>query len=219
MVPSQQSTFDGVDITRADELDLLGTVINSDMRWNAHIKRIANEASKCIGFLKRCTKYFSPLDLRNIYYSHIRPKMEYNSHIWAGASKESLKLLDRVQDRVIKLIGDLEVVGTIDSLERRRKVGSISLFYRYFHGECSVEIAKLLPAIKIFGRNSRSSVNAHAFHLNEISERTTHYRDSFLARNLRIWNKLPANVFPDVYNPTLFKQNINCLFSATHPQF
>ena len=32
--------------------------------------------------------------------------MEYNSHLWAAASKSALDFVDRIQSRALKLIGD-----------------------------------------------------------------------------------------------------------------
>ena len=214
--PSVNLTLDSVNISESESLELLGIAINSDMRWNAHIIKIAKEASKCLGFLKRCTKYFTPSDLRDIYVSYIRPKMEYNCHIWAGASKTTLDYLDRVQNRAIKLINNAEVANTLDSLEHRRNVACITLFYRYFHGRCSLEVSELLPKIKTFGRNSRASNRAHAFHVCEIYERTTQYRaNSFFARTLRMWNALPANTFPEIYDIQRFKTNVHRFLSCS----
>ena len=46
--------------------------------------------------------------------------MEYNSYLWAGASKSILKLLGRVQERAKVLINDNRLSNSIDSLEHRR---------------------------------------------------------------------------------------------------
>ena len=170
LVPSQNLSLSGIDIAEADTLSLLGLTIQNDMRWNTHIISVAKEASKCLGFLKRCRKYFSASDIRKIYVSYIRPRMEYNSHVWTGASRSSLELLDRVQRRAIKIIGDKSISDSLESLEHRRCVGSISLFYRYFNGNCSREVHELLPELKTFGRSTRSSSRAHSFHMVEIPE-------------------------------------------------
>ena len=174
------------------------------------------ECSQKPWFLKRCKKYFTPSDLCNIYVSYIRPKMEYNSHIWAGASSVSLQLLDRIQNRVKKLIGDPQVAETLDPLELRRNVGCLSLFYRYFYGGCLEEITEILPSIKVFGRQSRFSARAHHFHIDEKVERTAHYRaNSFFFRTVRMWNSLPANAFPADYNIGLFKLNVYRFYKNT----
>ena len=70
---------------KSEILEVLGTSIRSDLRWDDHVFNVSKEAAKCLGFLKRCKKYFTPFDLRTIYVTYIRPKMEFNSHLWAEA--------------------------------------------------------------------------------------------------------------------------------------
>ena len=86
--------------------DVLGTLIRSDLRGHDHVLNVSKEAAVSVGFLKRCKKYFTPADLRTIYVTYIRPKMESNSHLWTGASKCTLDFVDRIQSRALKLIGD-----------------------------------------------------------------------------------------------------------------
>ena len=93
----------GANVLQSDSLEILGMQLQGNLKWNKHVFEVAKKAAQCPGLLKRCKKFFTPLDLRNIYTSYIRPKMEYNSHIWAGASADSLEYLDRVQNRAIRL--------------------------------------------------------------------------------------------------------------------
>ena len=53
--------------------------------------------------------------------------MEYNSHVWAGASKSILKLLDHIQKRANVLINGNKVSNSINSLEHLRNVACVSL--------------------------------------------------------------------------------------------
>ena len=69
-----------VNIEQADALGVLGMRISCDARWNDHIFQVSKEALKCLGFLKRCRKYFTPSGLHTIYRTFFRPRMEYNSH-------------------------------------------------------------------------------------------------------------------------------------------
>ena len=106
---------------------------------------VSKEAAKCLGFLKRCKKYFSSSDPIYVTYKYIRPKMEYNSHLWAGASKSALDFVDRIQSRALKLIADHGVASSISFLEHRRNVSCIVLFYKYYFGKCSFVLSELIP--------------------------------------------------------------------------
>ena len=84
-----------MEIASSETLDVLSTSIRSNLRWDDHVFNVS----------KRIKKYFTPSDLRTIYVTYIRPKIEYNSHLWAGASKSALDFVDRIQSRALKLIG------------------------------------------------------------------------------------------------------------------
>ena len=207
-----------MDVPLSDGLDILGMQLQNDLNWDKHIFVIAKKAAQSIGLLKRCKKYFTPSDLRNIYISYIRPKMEYNSHIWAGASQSALQYLDRIQERAKRLIGDDEASSSLSPLGHRRDVGCLTLLYRYFHGECACEIRDLVPPLRTFNRQTRFSRSAHPFHVNSMAQRTTHFQNgSFFGRTSRIWNSLPATVFPREFNVAGFKHNVHIFLSSSLP--
>ena len=89
--------------------------------------------------------------------------MEYNSHLWAGASKSALDFVDRIQSRVLKLIGDDRVSSSINSLGYRRNVSCIVLFYKYYFGKCSFGHFELIPPPHVFARNTRLTGRSRAF--------------------------------------------------------
>ena len=74
-----------------------------------------------------------------------RPKMEYYSHLGAGASTCALDAVDRIQSRVLKLIGYDRVASSITCLGHRHNVSSIVLFYnyKYYFGKCSSGLYEL----------------------------------------------------------------------------
>ena len=106
----------GMAIAKSQTLDVLGRSIRYDLRRDDHVFNVSKEADKCLGFLKKCKKYFTPFDLRSIYVTYIRAKMEYNSHLWAGASKTTLDFVVRIQSRPLKLIGDDRPASTLTLL-------------------------------------------------------------------------------------------------------
>ena len=86
-----------------DELDAsasftqLGLSLSSNLTWKTHIHSLAKHASQKLGFLTRARGFFSSSNLLSIYKSQIRPSLEYCSHVWGGAPKSTLCLLDKVQ--------------------------------------------------------------------------------------------------------------------------
>ena len=87
----------GMEIAKSETHDVLGTSIRSELLWDDHVLNVSKEAASSLGYLKRCNKYFTPSDLRTIYVTYNRPKIEYNSHLWASASKSALNFVYRIK--------------------------------------------------------------------------------------------------------------------------
>ena len=122
----------------------LGLSISSNLTWKPHINSIAKHASQKLGFLSRACGYFSPSQLLTIYKSQIGPSLEYCSHVWCGAPKSSLHLLERVLSKAIRLINNPNLTSSLQSFSHRRLVADPSIFYSYFHGHCSQEIKNII---------------------------------------------------------------------------
>ena len=60
--PGENVRISGMKIARSETLDVLGTSLRSDLCWVGHVFNVSKEAAKCLGFLKRCKKYFLPSD-------------------------------------------------------------------------------------------------------------------------------------------------------------
>ncbi|CAK1598398.1 unnamed protein product [Parnassius mnemosyne] len=138
--------------------------------------------------------------------------MEYCCHIWAGAAKCYLAALESVERRAKRLIGDPNLVKTnLTSLDYRRKVASLSVFYRMHFGECAQELHNLIPPSPFHHRTTRRTASLHPFVVDLPRIRTKRFATSFIMRTAKEWNKLPTSVFPSEYNVGIFKARVNRL--------
>ena len=64
-------------------------------------------------------------------------------NIWAGAPSCYLELLDKLRKRICRTVG-LSLAASLEPLAHHRNVASLSLFYRYYFGRCSSELAELV---------------------------------------------------------------------------
>ena len=84
-------------IDPSESLGILGINLDNSLIWHNHTVNVAKNAIKRLRFLRRCKKYLSPSNLLLIYKTYIRPLMEYNCHLWAGAPPSSrLKIVQFV---------------------------------------------------------------------------------------------------------------------------
>ena len=158
------TTFDDSEIPPLNSINILGIQISSSLSWRDHIVQIAKSASKKLGVLFRCKQYFNFAQLLTLYTGSIRHCLEYCSHIWGSSPYTSL--LDRVESKAIHLTGDPSLTSTLDPLSLRRKVASLSLFYRYYFGHCSEELAACSPPPMARPRSTRQASFAHSYCVN-----------------------------------------------------
>ena len=90
-----------------------------------------------------------------------------------------------------------------------QNVTSLSLFYTYYFGRFSSELAELVPLSYTRGRSTHYSDRLHDFSV--IIPRC--YKDvnvnSFFLRTARLWNSLPTECFPLTNHLSGFKSGIN----------
>ena len=126
-------------------------------------------------------------------------------------------LLNLLSISLTEAILKLPVLSTIQtslilySLSHRRLAADLSTFYRYFHGNCSQEIKNIIPDPVRRVRTTRSSTYSHPFQVTLPNPRTLAHKSSFIPRISQMWNSLPPTIFPESYNLSFFKSNINKL--------
>ena len=141
---------------------MLGLTFSSKLDWGSYVISIAKTASKKIVALIRSMKFLSPEVALYLCKSTIHPFMEYCCHVWAVAPICHLEMLDKLQKRICRTVGP-SLAASLEHLAHRQNVTSVSLFYRYYFGRCSSELAQLVPLPFSQGRSTRYSNRLHDF--------------------------------------------------------
>ena len=128
--------------------------------------------------------------------------------LWASAPGCYLELLEKLQKRICRIVGP-SLAASLEPLAHRRNVASLSLFYRYYFGRCSSELAQLVPLLFSRGRSTRYFDRLYDFSVTI----PRCYKDvcvnSFVPRTAKLWNSLPIKCFPLTYDLSGFKSRIN----------
>ena len=186
---------------------MLELTFSSKLDCGSYIISIAKPASKKIGVLIRSMKFLSPEVALYLYKSTIRPCMEYCCRVWAGAPSCYLDLLDKLQKRICKIVGP-SLAASLEPWAHRRNVASLSLFYRYYFGRCSSEVAQLVPLPFSRRRSTRYSDRLLDFSVTIPRCFKDVYVNSFFPRTAKLWNSLPIECFPLTYDLNGFKSGI-----------
>ena len=125
--------------------------------------------------------------------------MEYCCHIRAGAPSCYLELLDKLQKRICKTVGP-SLAACFEPLAHLRNVATLSLFYRYYFGRFSSELAQLFSLPHSRGRSSRYSDRLHDFSATIPKCYKDVHVNGFFPHTARLWNSLPLECFPLAYD-------------------
>ena len=134
--------------------------------------------------------------------------MEYCCHFCASAASYYLELLDKLQKQICRTF-DPSLATSLEPLAHCRNVASLSLFYGYYFGRCSSELAQLVPLPYSRGRSTRYSDRLHEYSVTIPRCYKDAYVNSIFPRTVRLWNSLPIECFPLTYDLNGFKSRIN----------
>ena len=199
-------TFNSCQLQPSQTINILGVTFSSDLTWKDHITNLAKLGSRRLGALRRLSGFFNPSQLLSVYRGLVRPCVEYNSHIWGGSTHSVL--LDRLESKAIRLIASPSLTTSLTPLCIRRSVASLSLFYRYYHNQCSSELSNCVPPPLRRSRNTRFSSQSHTFSVQLSNPRLNRFSQSFFYFSAINWNSLPQHVFPSTYDLPTFKRRV-----------
>ena len=178
----------------------LGLTFNSNGTWDTHIETIISKASKRIGLLRKIKFKIDRFSLQKIYFSFIRPILEYADVIWDGCNQLMKARLERIHFEAARITTGATKLASLesllnetgwDTLQNRRYKHKLILFHKMYHKQTPEYLSNLVPhsAYEIHGRNTRNQSQ-----LVNINCRTETYRISFLPSVIKAWNDLPVEI-------------------------
>ncbi len=123
-----------------------------------------------------------------------------------GGVSTHAALLNRVESKAIRLISSPPLTNCLPSFRLRRSVASLGIFYRYFHANCSFDIANCIPPLLQRPRYTRLSALDHPYNNQIVYARVNQYFHSFIPSIVKLWNSVPFSVFPPAYDLDAFKR-------------
>nr|CAI5825333.1 unnamed protein product [Callosobruchus analis] len=111
--------------------------------------------------------------------------------------------------RAIRLVDAPNLTKDLHTLELRRRIASLTLFYRFYHGRCSSELSQIITPKAVRTRNTREALHAHPYQVEVSTPRTSLLQYSLFWQASTLWNELPGSLFPEGYNLQRFKTNVH----------
>ena len=193
-------TFNSENVKFVESHKHLGLTLNNKLSWRNHIDSILIKANQRLDTMKRLKYKLDRKTLETIYFTHVRPILEYGSVVWDNCDDDSKSLIDKVQDDAARIVTgaikgtshDLlhQEVGWED-LSSRRNRQKVLLFYKMVHGQAPEYLCDMVPP-------QVKDINPHSSRFSEdlmgIKHRLVLFEKSFLPSVVDEWNKLPLGV-------------------------
>ena len=192
--------FDGIPIQEVTNHKHLGLIFNNTCHWGQHIDYIVDKAYKKLNILRSLKFDLDRLTLQIMYFSFIRPVLEYGDIIFDNCPSyysEKLEKINIEAARIVTGATKLVSINTLynecgwDTLEKRREKHKLIQFYKMKNCLTPEYLIDLLPPLH---RDQHTYNTRNSQNLVSIQCRTTYHFNSFIPSTIRIWNNLPTNI-------------------------
>ena len=138
--------------------------------------------------------------LQRIYFTFIRPLLEYSDVIWDNCSNECKTQLESIHNEATRIVSGAPKLCSIQkllgelgwkTLQERRSKHKLIIFYKILNGLTPEYLSDLMPPLvsDINPYNLRNSDNVQS-----IRARTNIFFNSFFPSTIRAWNNLSEDI-------------------------
>ena len=142
-----------------NEVDMhkhLGLTFTCDATWPAHLTEIKSKAWYRINIMRQLKFVLDRSSLQSIYFSFIRPVLEYADVVWDNCTQYEANELEKIQIEAARIVTGSTKLVSIDALytetgwetlESRRNKHKLTLFYKMKSGMSPHYLTTLVPPI------------------------------------------------------------------------
>ena len=192
--------FNNIPIMEVQTHKHLGVYNSDKCDWQAHLEYIQTKAWSRVHLLRSLKFVLDWKSLQTMYFTFIRPFLEYADVVWDNCTQQQMNDLEKIQIEAGRIVLRATKLVTLDllyqelgwlKLSERRKLHKLFLFYKMENGLAPNYLAELIPP-RVRDKTSYSLRNAD--NLWQIHASSRSYYDSFLPSTIREWNELPDDV-------------------------
>ena len=185
----------------------LGVYIDNKLKWKNHIKAVASKVTRAIAMIRYTKKFIPKHTLKMSYQGLVEPHFRYCCSVWGTRGVTSRCTLEKLQNRVIRIITHSPYDAPAKPLLRQLRLPSIaemirqesaSMVYKAINGQAPTWLSSLFNSISAVTNRILRNSNLN---LRPPRMKMKFGQNSFAYRGAKIWNSLPndcrnANTFP-----------------------
>ena len=132
----------------------LGIIFSGDCTWHEHLEQIKTKAWARINVMRKLKFKLDRKSLQTIYFSFIRPLIEYADVVWNNCTQYEVNELEKNQNEAARIVtGATKLVSInslltetgLETLATRRKQHKLTLFYKMQNDLSPEYLASLVP--------------------------------------------------------------------------
>ena len=192
----------------------LGLTFNSTCQWGEHIDIIFKKASDKLNILRSLKFHLDRKSLQTMYFSFIRPVIEYADIIWDNCPNIYKEKLEKINIEAARIVTGGTKLTSLrllyqetgwPTLEKRREEHKLIQYFKMVKGLTPEYLTNLIPR-QHFDNHMYNTRNTQNFV--SINCSSTYHFNSFLPSCVRLWNNLPLQV-KEMNSIQSFKQTIS----------
>ena len=164
------------------------------LKWKPYIDELITSTSKSLGILYHLQKYLFNNNLKKIYHSFVKSRLQCGILLRRNASQSTLHNLNKVHNRALRYVTQLPYRTNLNKLCASAKLLKINDIYKFctmrhmfklFNNNDITSNMKLIN--KIHSHNTRRSKNLNIYISNFLTCKSS---NSLTVNSIKIWSEL-----------------------------
>lgn len=193
----QPLTINGETIKRSSHEKYLGLWVDDKLTWKLHIDHVKTKLISLLRALRKVTKCIPKKVCLIIYSFLVKSNLEYLIEVWGSAAKSNLNPLQRIQNKIIKVLFNYPYLYPTKKLYEKTNLLNLKQLYTYYTCILIKKITKNSVQSNIQLHKKTITYNTRSknkFQLMTARARTNYGKKTILVEGAQLFNDLPEDI-------------------------
>ena len=194
-----QVNIDGKNLTLVTSTTFLGIFLDSQMKWESHIKYMAQKIASGLYAMNSLKNIMASHILRKLYFAMIHPHLTYGIMLWGNTYKKYMHKIEVLQKKALRIICHAKYNACSSPLFKSKDILNLGDIYRLLTCQFMHRLYTHMTPAALIGVMAQRT---------EVHDRQTRYRNdfvcvlyrnntvqcSYLCKGPKLWNMLSQHL-------------------------